>query len=181
VVGYTVEADHSQDERRKKRKQTKTEKEERNSQAVAEKRDIGSCGLEPKEPPMYFYVSDGVLRDELPIDTQTELMRRFKKMWSTNEHTIAEYKFVTHSLEQASCVPACIYYMLDHGDDANGPTFTQGGKLEKSADDRCINAGYPCADVRWHDSRKKYVICVVPLPAALRKGKCSMDIGYWVL
>jgi hypothetical protein len=50
-----------------------------------------------------------------------------------------------------------------------GRRFTKGGKLNEAADDRCINANHPCAYFAKY--KDEFIICMVPLPVALRKGK----------
>ncbi|EUC43937.1 hypothetical protein COCMIDRAFT_38206 [Bipolaris oryzae ATCC 44560] len=118
-----------------------------------------------------------VRRMEMITDSEAELMRRFKDMWSMNEHTITQYTTYTHNLQKYTTSCVCIHSMLL----AKDPTFTRGGRLYKSADDRCIDAGYPCASFRWDGRQRRYFIQLAPLPQVLPKGKSHEELGYWVL
>jgi hypothetical protein len=56
--------------------------------------------------------------------------------------------------------------------------FTLSGKLNESADDRCIDAIHPCAYLAKYE--EKYIICIVPLPTALRQGKVWTETSFWI-
>ncbi|KAJ5038531.1 hypothetical protein J3E74DRAFT_423556 [Bipolaris maydis] len=144
---------------------------------ITDSKGIVVKGLRPKNLRVHLYVSEEASLTRLPVNIQADLMRRFKDMWSMNEHTITQYTAYTHNLKDHVCSPVCIRSMLL----AKIPTFTRGGKLHKSADDSCIDTGYPCADFRWHKYEKNFVVRFLPLPQALRVGKHPEDLGYWVL
>lgn len=144
---------------------------------IADSKGIAINGRRPRELQVYFCISEDIICKWLPVDVQTELMRRFKDMRSMNEHTITQYTAYTYNLIGHISSPLCIHSMLL----AKNPAFTRGGKPNKSADDSCIDAGYPCADFRWHKHEKKFVVCFLPIPKALRKGKNSSNLRHWVL
>jgi hypothetical protein len=56
--------------------------------------------------------------------------------------------------------------------------YSKGGEYKESADDKCINARQPCAHFTKHED--DYIIRLVPLPRALRRGKDWIEISYWV-
>lgn len=144
---------------------------------ITDSKGIAINGRRPRELHVYFHVGEDCISTRLLVNVQTDLMRRFKDMWSMNEHTIIQYTAYTHNLIGHIYSPVCIHNMLL----AKDPTFTRGGKPNKFADDTCIEAGYPCADFRWHKHEKKFVVCFLPLPKVLRKRKHTNDLGYWVL
>jgi hypothetical protein len=117
--------------------------------------------------------------DDLPVLVQVELKRRFEEMWSFNERRTQDYAKCTLNPTRSMDKPWCIRNQIIRSTRGRRTMYSQGGKLNETADDKCIHARQPCAHFIWY--RNQYVIRLVPLPEALRYGKKWTEIEYWVL
>jgi hypothetical protein len=117
--------------------------------------------------------------NDLPDLVQAELIRRLEEMWSHTKHSSHKYATLTYDPEKYVLQELCIRNLATGGPFWDDQTYSQGGKCEKAADDQCINARHPCAHFSIYYG--EYIICLAPLPGALRPGKKWTEIGYWVL
>jgi hypothetical protein len=139
---------------------------------------------QPKDLPMYLRVPDGkgghFIKDieELPMQTRSELQRRYKDIWVSNKFRTIKYRGCTYNPGRYMAKNTCIRNQVWRGKRVGIPRFTQGGKLNESADDKCITATHPCAYfVKYGE---EFAICIVPLPRALRQLKAWTETSFWV-
>ncbi|KAI4668823.1 uncharacterized protein J4E78_002651 [Alternaria triticimaculans] len=145
---------------------------------------------EPRDLPMYLRVCNErgqhVLKDfdDLPVLVQAELKRRYEEMHSSTKDRRDYYAGCSLKPENYTDDPDkqfCIRNTIVRGSGKTRQVFSQGGHFKATADDRCINAGSPCAHFHRHELNRDYIIRLVPLPSTLRQGKNWRDLGYWVL
>lgn len=116
--------------------------------------------------------------DQLPAEVQFELERRFKGMWSLNEHRQKGYSRITSEPEKFLETPLCIRDICTKGK----PTSRHGeifrARDNVSADDRCLKAKEPC----MHLTLQNYAptLRMVPLPEAERYQRNWTDLEFWV-
>ncbi|KAI4693543.1 uncharacterized protein J4E88_001916 [Alternaria novae-zelandiae] len=161
--------------------------QEQPSQPVAELEGDVTADAEIHLVDLHAYIrfrnedGDAVPRDvhDLPQPVQTALEDRFKAMWDCKEGRVKEYGRITSKPELYTDKEYCIRNLIIRGSRVRGTMFGHGGKHKKSACDKCINSGHPCAHViKVNDEFGKLF---VPLPRALRKGQNWDELGYWVV
>lgn len=69
--------------------------------------------------------------------------------------------------------------MMRRGRPVQPQTFDLGGRIGYMTDDKCIREHMPCTHLIKRNG--VHVLCIVPLPEALRNSRSWMDLEYWVM
>jgi hypothetical protein len=117
----------------------------------------------------------------LPEDIRKDLQDRFRTMCNASEKRKKRYHGMQtkpqNRLNKEECI-RCQFMETSKGGRRSDGYYTNGGEVNKSADDMCIERRSPCVYMVRHNGA--CTLCIVPLPAGLRVGKRWDELGYWV-
>ncbi|KAH3961889.1 hypothetical protein HBI56_109280 [Parastagonospora nodorum] len=116
--------------------------------------------------------------DQLPSEVQGELERRFKRMWSLNEHRQKGYSRIAREPEKFLETPLCIRDICTKGKPTSRQSEVFRTQDNVSADDRCVKAKEPCMHLILQNHSP--TLRMVPLPEVERYQRTWTDLGFWV-
>ncbi|KAH4816553.1 hypothetical protein HBH61_056230 [Parastagonospora nodorum] len=116
--------------------------------------------------------------DQLPPEVQGELERRFKRMWSLNEHRQKGYSRIASEPEKFLETPSCIRDICTKGKPTSRQSEVFRTQDDVGADDRWVKAKEPC----MHLILQNYAptLRMVPLPEVERYQRSWTDLEFWI-